>query len=162
MTKQEFINQFYPAAKAAGIAFSINPVVILAQAAIESGWGESRLASYHNYFGITAYGRINSYWHGGKIQLTEKGLPFRRYDTTENSFLDYCRLLRGSYNTQANLSYYPAAFAKSIAYSKYISEVNGDNRATYQRLMEKLAVSIGQLIPKQIENKQDETSATTH
>ena len=105
MTKQEFINQFYPAAKAAGIAFSINPVVILAQAAIESGWGESRLASYHNYFGITAYGRINNYWHGGKIQLTEKGLPFRRYDTTENSFLDYCRLLRGSYNTQANLSY---------------------------------------------------------
>ena len=64
MTKQDFVNKFYPAAKAAGAEFNINPVV-LAQAAIESGWGESKLSSYNHFFGITAYGRINNYWHGG-------------------------------------------------------------------------------------------------
>lgn len=149
MTKQDFVNKFYPAAKAAGAEFNINPVVILAQAAIESGWGESKLSSYNNFFGITAYGRINNYWHGGKIQLAEDGLTFRRYDTMENSFMDYCRLIRGSYRTSADLSFYPAAFAKSIAYSKYISEVNGDNRASYQILMEKLSASIATLVPKQ-------------
>ena len=149
MTKQDFVNKFYPAAKAAGAEFNINPVVILAQAAIESGWGESKLSSYNNFFGITAYGRINNYWHGGKIQLAENGLTFRRYDTMENSFMDYCRLIRGSYRTSADLSFYPAAFAKSIAYSKYISEVNGDNRASYQILMEKLSASIATLVPKQ-------------
>ncbi|WP_446773551.1 glucosaminidase domain-containing protein [Macellibacteroides fermentans] len=149
MTKQDFVNKFYPAAKAAGAEFNINPVVILAQAAIESGWGESKLSSYNNFFGITAYGRINSYWHGGKIQLAENGLTFRRYDTMENSFMDYCRLIRGSYRTSADLSFHPAAFAKSIAYSKYISEVNGDNRASYQILMEKLSASIATLVPKQ-------------
>lgn len=149
MTKQDFVNKFYPAAKAAGAEFNINPVVVLAQAAIESGWGESKLSSYNNFFGITAYGRINSYWHGGKIQLAENGLPFRRYDTMENSFMDYCRLIRGSYRTSADLSFHPAAFAKSIAYSKYISEVNGDNRASYQILMEKLSASIATLVPKQ-------------
>ena len=149
MTKQDFVNKFYPAAKAAGAEFNINPVVILAQAAIESGWGESKLSSYNNFFGITAYGRINNYWHGGKIQLAENGLPFRRYDTMENSFMDYCRLIRGSYRTSADLSFHPAAFAKSIAYSKYISEVNGDNRASYQILMEKLSASIATLVPKQ-------------
>ena len=149
MTKQDFVNKFYPAAKAAGAEFNINPVVILAQAAIESGWGESKLSSYNNFFGITAYGRINNYWHGGKIQLAENGLTFRRYDTMENSFMDYCRLIRGSYRTSADLSFHPAAFAKSIAYSKYISEVNGDNRASYQILMEKLSASIATLIPKQ-------------
>jgi flagellar protein FlgJ len=149
MTKQDFVNKFYPAAKAAGAEFNINPVVVLAQAAIESGWGESKLSSYNNFFGITAYGRINSYWHGGKIQLAENGLTFRRYDTMENSFMDYCRLIRGSYRTSADLSFHPAAFAKSIAYSKYISEVNGDNRASYQILMEKLSASIATLIPKQ-------------
>lgn len=149
MTKQDFVNKFYPAAKAAGAEFNINPVVILAQAAIESGWGESNLASYNNYFGITAYGRINNYWHGGKIQLADGGLTFRRYDTMENSFMDYCRLIRGSYRTSADLSFHPAAFAKSIAYSKYISEVNGDNRASYQILMEKLSASIAALVPKQ-------------
>ena len=149
MTKQDFVNKFYPAAKAAGAEFNINPVVVLAQAAIESGWGESKLSSYNNFFGITAYGRINNYWHGGKIQLADNGLPFRRYDTMENSFMDYCRLIRSSYPTSADLSFYPAAFAKSIAYSKYISEVNGDNRASYQILMEKLSASIATLVPKQ-------------
>jgi flagellar protein FlgJ len=149
MTKQDFVNKFYPAAKAAGAEFNINPVVILAQAAIESGWGESKLSTYNNFFGITAYGRINNYWHGGKIQLADNGLPFRRYDTMENSFMDYCRLIRGSYRTSADLSFHPAAFAKSIAYSKYISEVNGDNRASYQILMEKLSASIATLVPKQ-------------
>ena len=149
MTKQDFVNKFYPAAKAAGAEFNINPVVILAQAAIESGWGESKLSSYNNFFCITAYGRINNYWHGGKIQLAEDGLTFRRYDTMENSFMDYCRLIRGSYRTSADLSFHPAAFAKSIAYSKYISEVNGDNRASYQILMEKLSASIATLVPKQ-------------
>jgi len=149
MTKQDFVNKFYPAAKAAGAEFNINPVVVLAQAAIESGWGESKLSTYNNFFGITAYGRINNYWHGGKIQLAEDGLTFRRYDTMENSFMDYCRLIRGSYRTSADLSFHPAAFAKSIAYSKYISEVNGDNRASYQILMEKLSASIATLIPKQ-------------
>ena len=148
MTKQDFVNKFYPAAKAAGAEFNINPVVVLAQAAIESGWGESKLSSYNNFFGITAYGRINNYWHGGKIQLAENGLTFRRYDTMENSFMDYCRLIRGSYRTSADLSFHPAAFAKSIAYSKYISEVNGDNRASYQILMEKLSASIATLVPK--------------
>ena len=149
MTKQDFVNKFYPAAKAAGAEFNINPVVVLAQAAIESGWGESKLSSYNNFFGITAYGRINNYWHGGKIQLADGGLTFRRYDTMENSFMDYCRLIRGSYRTSADLSFHPAAFAKSIAYSKYISEVNGDNRASYQILMEKLSASIAALVPKQ-------------
>ena len=149
MTKQDFVNKFYPAAKAAGAEFNINPVVVLAQAAIESGWGESKLSSYNNFFGITAYGRINNYWHGGKIQLAENGLTFRQYDTMENSFMDYCRLIRGSYRTSADLSFHPAAFAKSIAYSKYISEVNGDNRASYQILMEKLSASIATLVPKQ-------------
>lgn len=149
MTKQDFVNKFYPAAQAAGAEFNINPVVILAQAAIETGWGESKLATYNNYFGITAYGRINNYWHGGKIQLADGGLTFRRYDTMENSFMDYCRLIRGSYRTSADLSFHPAAFAKSIAYSKYISEVNGDNRASYQILMEKLSASIAALVPKQ-------------
>ena len=149
MTKQDFVNKFYPAAKAAGAEFNINPVVVLAQAAIESGWGESKLSSYSTFFGITAYGRINNYWHGGKIQLAEDGLTFRRYDTMENSFMDYCRLIRGSYRTSADLSFHPAAFAKSIAYSKYISEVNGDNRASYQILMEKLSASIATLVPKQ-------------
>ncbi len=53
-----FIREYAPLAGEAGRAFRIDPVVILAQAAIETGWGESTLCrEYHNFFGITAYGR---------------------------------------------------------------------------------------------------------
>ena len=38
-----FIREYAPLAGEAGRAFRIDPVVILAQAAIETGWGESTL-----------------------------------------------------------------------------------------------------------------------
>ena len=42
------------------------------------------------------------------------------------------------------------AFARKIAYSKYISEVNGDNRAAYQALLVKVCRKISKLIPHPI------------
>lgn len=45
-----FIREYAPLAGEAGRAFRIDPVVILAQAAIETGWGESTLCrKYHNF-----------------------------------------------------------------------------------------------------------------
>ena len=43
MHKKEFIQQFLPAAQAAGEHFKLNPVVIHSQAAVENGMGESDL-----------------------------------------------------------------------------------------------------------------------
>lgn len=149
MIKELYVQQFYPAAKAAGEKFRINPVMILAQSAIESGWGESTLARmYHNYFGITAYGKVNEFWHGGKIELSATGLPFRRYDWAENSFMDFARLIRSAYSTAADVSFHPKAYAQEMAYSKYISEVNGDNRASYRQLLIRIAADIERLIPE--------------
>ena len=51
MDKQRFVEFYFPAARMAGNLYRINPVVILAQSAIESGWGESTLAQeYNNFF----------------------------------------------------------------------------------------------------------------
>ena len=90
-----FVKECLPAAVSAGAAFNLNPLVILAQAAFESGWGTSNLAKEcRNYFGLTAYGCSNAYWHGGKttVKATSYPLNFRRYDTRENSFLDFAQL----------------------------------------------------------------------
>lgn len=49
-----FVKECLPAAVSAGAAFNLNPLVILAQAAFESGWGTSNLAKEcRNYFGLT-------------------------------------------------------------------------------------------------------------
>ena len=147
MEKGEFVKGYGGAARMAGELYGMNPVVILAQAAIESGWGESTLAvKYHNFFGITGYGVANAYWHGGKTDLGNGGLLFRRYDTPEHSFLDFARLVFSAYPQAAAVSAYPAAYAQEIAYSRYISEVNGDNRAAYRKMLVSIARQIQLLI----------------
>lgn len=136
MHQHAFITTLLPLALRAGEAFRINPVVILAQAAIESGWGQSTLATeHHNFFGITAYGKPNAWWQGASVELGEHSLKFRAYPSPLHSLMDYGRLLRGTYPRAADLSHRPEAFAAEIAYSPYISEVNGDNRTAYKKLL---------------------------
>ena len=147
MSKKDFITKYLPLAQKAGEAFRINPVVILAQAAIETGWGQSDLCLlYHNFFGITAYGKKNVWWTGTSVQLSANSLSFRTYPDPLHSFMDYARLLRHAYTDAADVSYKPAAFALKIGYSKYISEVNGDNRETYRQMLASICRSIGKLI----------------
>lgn len=150
MTKLDFIKQYLPLAQKAAERFGMNPVIILAQSAIETGWGESALCREHNnFFGITAYGRPNPFWEGDRTDLSANdGRPclwFRSYLTPEVSFLDFARLIHSAYPVAATLTFHPSAYAKEIAYSKYISEVNGDNRAAYQRMLVAVSRSIERL-----------------
>jgi len=50
MTKEEFVKTYYPLAEKAGKKYKINPTVILAQAAHESGWGSSYAARVRKNF----------------------------------------------------------------------------------------------------------------
>jgi len=147
MKKKAFIETYHSPAMKAGELFGINPVVILSQSALESGWGQSALAvRYSNFFGITAYGPNSAYWHGEAVRLGANSLMFRVYEDAENSFLDYARLIREVYPHAASLSYDPAAFARTMSQSKYISEVNGDNREAYNRTLRLLCEQIGRLL----------------
>ena len=144
-----FVKECLPAALSAGAAFNMNPLVILAQAALESGWGMSDLArESRNFFGLTAYGCSNAYWHGGKtvLKTSAYSLDFRRYDTRENSFLDFARLIRDCYRRAWQVSNDPEAYAKEIAYSPYISEQNGDNRERYRRSIIQIEEEIARII----------------
>lgn len=147
MTKQEFLLRYLDEANKAGGKYRIHTAVILAQAAIESGWGESTLAKEHrNLFGLTGYGPKNDYWHGCKVELKAGGLCFRKYATTADSFFDFARLIRRAYPRAADLSHNPAGYAFEIAYSHYISEVNGDNRAAYRKMLVSISNQLAKLI----------------
>lgn len=147
MNVKDFTARFAAEALEAGKLFNIHPVVMLAQAALESGWGESKLARVHcNLFGILAYGTPNDYWHGCRVQLRTDGLKFRKYGDTRMSFLDYARLIRTCYPVAADVSAHPEAFAKEIAYSRYISETNGDNREAYRKAIARISRNISRII----------------
>ena len=73
-------------------------------------------------------------------------MQFRRYDTRENSFLDFARLIRDSYRSAWQVSHNMEAYAKEIAYSPYISELNGDDRETYRHSLIQIAATIRAII----------------
>lgn len=92
MTKQEFINNIYIAYRKTGLTngMPIFPSIVIAQAALESGWGSSELASkYNNYFGIVA----NPSWKGKTVKFNSNGLTYRSYNDMDLSVLDYVDFL---------------------------------------------------------------------
>ena len=107
MTVPQFINNYLPYAIEAGKRYGINPIACLAQAAVETGWGEK--APGNNFFGIKA----NASWQGKTQEFltteedaygnrTQQVLKFRAYDSIKESFMDYGKLI-------SSLSRYSAA-----------------------------------------------------
>ncbi len=136
MEKSIFIGRFLPLAVQTEELFGVNRVAVLAQCAVESGWGGSSLAArHHNYFGIVGYGCCNAYWKGRKSEPSRSGLVFRSYDSPADSFFDFGRLISSAYQTAAAVSHIYGAYAHEIAYSPYISEQNGDCRSSYKRMI---------------------------
>lgn len=68
MTSEEFVKWLYPEA----CKLDINPVFVVAQAALETGWGKKTIGKY-NLFGIT-----KGSWKGKTILVT----TFEVHDTT--------------------------------------------------------------------------------
>jgi len=155
MTKEAFVNTYYPLAKKAGDAFGLNPEVILAQAAIESGWASSYGARVRkNFFGITAAGSPNAYWDGSySVSKNQYKLKFRVYQTDQDSFYDFARLITSKYKAASAVSSDTTQYAQAIAYSPYISENNGDNREGYRKGIISAASNISELIKKSIRNQ---------
>lgn len=134
--RTDYVKKYLGLAELVGKEFKMNPITILAQAAIESGWGTSKLArENNNFFGFTAYGSPNKYWNGAKRVSTTSGLPFRSYSTPEDGFRDFARLISSKYNSAYKASDDVAKYATLIAASPYINEKNGDNRAKYKELI---------------------------
>lgn len=106
-TRDDFVREIWPLAVRAGEKLGVSPRAIVAQAALETGWG-SRLirddagVSGNNLFGIKA----DSAWTGERVTVTtleyEGGLPkpqrapFRAYPDLAAGFDDYVRFLQGN------------------------------------------------------------------
>lgn len=141
--KLNFVLKYYEIAVKVGKEFNLHPLVILAQASIESAWGTSLLSTLNNnFFGVTSYGKPNKYWTGEKRISKTSGLSFRSYKNVEDGFSDFARLITSHYKEAAAVSNNVTQYAQKIAYSPYINEKNGDNRAKYKSLIIASAESI--------------------
>ena len=128
-----FIARMRPHAEAAAADTGVPAQFILAQAALESGWGrhEIRDASgqaSHNLFGIKA-GRS---WDGAVAETltTEyrQGVPtklsqrFRAYADYGSAFTDYANLLKARYGAALEGGADPSAFTKGLVAGGYATD----------------------------------------
>ncbi|HKU15527.1 MAG TPA: flagellar assembly peptidoglycan hydrolase FlgJ [Steroidobacteraceae bacterium] len=104
-SKDDFISKLRPHAEAAARELGVDPNALLAQAALETGWGRSVPCNAQgecsfNLFGIKA----GSQWSGATVSVPtlefESGVAvrkverFRAYDSPADSFRDYAALIR--------------------------------------------------------------------
>jgi flagellar protein FlgJ len=102
--QRQFVEEMLPHATAAARELGVDPRAIIAQAALETGWGTSQPADVngasHNYFGIKA----GDSWRGARVTAatTEfsgnvargEQAQFRAYGSVAENVADYVRVLR--------------------------------------------------------------------
>ncbi|MGK9064345.1 flagellar assembly peptidoglycan hydrolase FlgJ [Stutzerimonas chloritidismutans] len=132
----EFIATMLPMAEKAAKRLGVEARFLVAQAALETGWGKSMIkqkdgSNSHNLFGIKATG-----WQGesAKVTTTEyvngkatkQVAGFRAYDSFEQSFNDYVRLL------ESNDRYKPAVQVASTSgdSERFVKELQRAGYAT--------------------------------
>jgi len=104
---QEFIQTLLPYAEKAAKRLGVGVKAVLAQAALETGWGQhvmpnSKGDSSHNFFGIKAdtrwdgdVTRKNTLEYRNGIAAKEVA-PFRSYESLDAAFNDYVSFLKNS------------------------------------------------------------------
>ncbi len=130
----DFVRQLQPFAEQAAKGLGIDPNALLAQAALESGWGNAVIknsdgSSSHNLFNIKA----DRSWRGKEAQVStlefDQGVPrrmnsgFRAYSSFQESFHDYVNFIK-------NNPRYDSALTKVGNTEQYMRELQRAGYAT--------------------------------
>lgn len=103
---QTFVDRLMPAALKASEKTGVHPHLILAQAALESGWGKH--APGNNYFGIKGPGQVLDTKEQGATGLYNTRDSFRKYESPEHSVEDYANFI------MSNSRYRPVREARTL------------------------------------------------
>lgn len=134
-TPDAFVQDVWPYARAAGERLGVEPKLLVAQAALETGWGEAVMRRpdgrpSFNFFGIKA----DSTWEGDRV--VKKTLefrdgvaeqahePFRAYGSAAEGFADYAQLIGSSprYGEARAVSQDPKAYARALQDAGYATD----------------------------------------
>ncbi|WP_434564086.1 flagellar assembly peptidoglycan hydrolase FlgJ [Pseudomonas sp. R1-6] len=133
----EFVNAMLPMAKEAADRIGVDPRYLVAQAALETGWGKSVMrqpdgSSSHNLFGIKASANwkgdsaraITSEFRNG--EMVKETAEFRSYASYRDSFHDLVNLLQSNSRYQAVLKSAdnPEQFVRELQKAGYATDPN--------------------------------------
>lgn len=133
--KDDFVATMMPLAKDAAARIGVDPSVLVAQAALETGWGKSIMrqsdgGSSYNLFGIKAQGgwkgpearAITSEFRDG--QMVKETADFRAYDSYASSFHDLVSFLQNNsrYKETLKSADSPEQFVKELQKAGYATD----------------------------------------
>lgn len=131
----EFVNTMLPMAKEAADRIGVDPRYLVAQAALETGWGKSVMraqdgSSSHNLFGIKA----SSNWKGDSARaitsefrngaMVKETAEFRSYASYKDSFHDLVTLLQSNnrYQDVLKSADNPEQFVRELQKAGYATD----------------------------------------
>jgi peptidoglycan hydrolase FlgJ len=137
----EFVNRIMPSIQRAASSLGVNPLGMLAQAALETGWGQRMPhnadgSSSHNLFGIKA----GDEWTGARAATdsmevidgvaTPRRSTFRAYGSIEESVNDFANLLKNSprYRDVLAAGGNPGGYVSSMGKSGYATDPDYGNK----------------------------------
>ncbi|HHT0594271.1 TPA: flagellar assembly peptidoglycan hydrolase FlgJ [Legionella anisa] len=133
-TIDEFVKSIWPQAKHAASLIGLDPKILMAQAALETGWGkfvtkDTDGTSSNNLFNIKSTN--GSEFDSVNVKTTEYiadtpikvNASFRKYSSIEDSFSDYISLIKGSER-------YQNALASTRNPELYVNELHKAGYAT--------------------------------
>jgi len=140
-TASEFVRQVLPTISRAAERLGVNPLGMLAQAALETGWGKRMARTAEgtpslNMFGIKA----GDSWDGARASAntvefsgglaTQRHTVFRAYASIEDSVGDFANLLKGSprYRDAVAAGGDAQAYVNSIGQSGYATDPEYGNK----------------------------------
>ena len=142
-TTQEFINEIGESARKIGQEYDLYASVMIAQAILESGSGQSSLSAYPNYnlFGIKGEykGESATFYtleDNGSGQLYGIQAKFRKYPSTKESLEDYAKLMKSG--LASNENFYKGVSKKEAKSYKEATAFLTGKYATDTRYDEKL------------------------
>ncbi|WP_413284902.1 flagellar assembly peptidoglycan hydrolase FlgJ [Vibrio sp. MA40-2] len=135
-TPEQFVQSLKPYADKAAKALGIDSSILIAQAALETGWGKkvinNSLGSSNNLFNIKA----DNSWKGDKVATqtlefhdnvpVKEKAAFRSYDSYEESFNDFVRFLNQNprYQTTLSQNNNSESFIRGIHKAGYATDPN--------------------------------------
>ncbi|KTB63937.1 flagellar assembly peptidoglycan hydrolase FlgJ [Pseudomonas allii] len=134
-SQDEFVATMLPMAKAAAARIGVDPKYLVAQAALETGWGKSVMraedgSSSHNLFGIKA----GQSWQGGQARaitsefrdgaMVKETAQFRSYNSYQDSFHDLVTLLQSNdrYKEVIKSADNPEQFVRELQKAGYATD----------------------------------------
>jgi flagellar protein FlgJ len=147
--REHFISGLMPQASEAARELGVDPHSLIAQAALETGWGRSQPGGdSHNLFGIKA----GPDWNGASVQAntqefngavaTRDVASFRAYESPRQSVEDYVRVIRDNprYAEAMNTGSDVQAFANALQRGGYATDPD------YARKLAAVATEVRQTI----------------